>query len=198
MLAGDPALDFANTLHWREGRLVDFIPDYISLIEWCYPAGLLAEAELRLLLDRAGAWYDTAEAAHISAIDLRHVWREYLAQQAGSEAKIDGGQGLCARLAETLGDGGLQAARMSAHSGEATALLMLPVRRITLAITSLELIPVERRIGRCEGEPCGGYFLDSSRSRPRRWCSMDTCGNRAKVRGFRGRMRADEVTSSGN
>ncbi len=45
MLAGDPALDFANTFHWRGGREVDFIPDYVSLVDWSVPAGLLQPDE---------------------------------------------------------------------------------------------------------------------------------------------------------
>lgn len=34
----------------------------------------------------------------------------------------------------------------------------------------------------CQGGECGWLFLDNSRGRPRRWCSMSDCGNRAKVR----------------
>ena len=34
----------------------------------------------------------------------------------------------------------------------------------------------------CHGERCGWLFLDRSRSRRRRWCSMELCGNRAKTR----------------
>jgi CGNR zinc finger protein/putative stress-induced transcription regulator len=38
------------------------------------------------------------------------------------------------------------------------------------------------------GDPgCGTVFYDRSRNRSGRWCSMATCGNRAKVRAFRRR-----------
>jgi predicted RNA-binding Zn ribbon-like protein len=40
------------------------------------------------------------------------------------------------------------------------------------------------RIRVCADPQCGWLFLDSSRNRSRRWCSMDTCGNRAKARRF--------------
>ena len=40
---------------------------------------------------------------------------------------------------------------------------------------------------RCHG--CGAYFLDASRGRRRRWCSMERCGNRAKVAGYRARRQ---------
>jgi predicted RNA-binding Zn ribbon-like protein len=29
---------------------------------------------------------------------------------------------------------------------------------------------------------CGYLFVDTSRNRSRRWCSMESCGNRAKAR----------------
>ncbi len=40
--------------------------------------------------------------------------------------------------------------------------------------------PGTARITTCEGEDCGGLFLDTSRGSGRRWCYMNTCGNRAK------------------
>jgi predicted RNA-binding Zn ribbon-like protein len=38
------------------------------------------------------------------------------------------------------------------------------------------------RLRRCEGTGCVLWFLDTSRSGRRRWCSMAGCGNRAKAR----------------
>lgn len=35
---------------------------------------------------------------------------------------------------------------------------------------------------RCQGEGCGWLFLDHSRNQPRKWCSMEDCGNRAKAK----------------
>ncbi|UIJ46031.1 CGNR zinc finger domain-containing protein [Sphingomonas cannabina] len=34
----------------------------------------------------------------------------------------------------------------------------------------------------CAGPDCGWLFIDESRSKPRRWCSMSDCGNRSKAR----------------
>lgn len=39
------------------------------------------------------------------------------------------------------------------------------------------------RLKCCDG--CGRLFLDRSRNRSRRWCEMEACGNRAKVRRHR-------------
>lgn len=37
----------------------------------------------------------------------------------------------------------------------------------------------------CEGEECGGLFIDASRGLRRKWCSMNTCGNKAKKASLR-------------
>ena len=42
------------------------------------------------------------------------------------------------------------------------------------------------RIRECSGD-CGIVYLDTSRAATRRWCSMQRCGNRAKVRAHRAR-----------
>jgi predicted RNA-binding Zn ribbon-like protein len=52
------------------------------------------------------------------------------------------------------------------------------------ARSALELLlSADRRALRvCPGERCGWIFLDRTRGRTRRWCRMETCGNRAKAR----------------
>jgi predicted RNA-binding Zn ribbon-like protein len=197
MLAGDPALDFANTLHWRGGNEVDFLPDYQSLVDWAVPAGLLNDQERKALVAHAPIYNEAAREAHSAAIALRTAWRERLdqgtargkapRQQHASEGPL--GQMLAAALAQPR----LLLSGEALANVPASRFLVLPVARIALAIAGLELIPGDRKLGRCEGDPCGGFFLDTSRSKPRRWCSMDSCGNRAKVRDFRSRFIAEEV-----
>ncbi|WP_218779407.1 ABATE domain-containing protein [Streptomyces sp. NRRL B-24572] len=40
--------------------------------------------------------------------------------------------------------------------------------------------PDRGRVKNCEGPGCAGLFLDTSRGANRRWCSMNTCGNKVK------------------
>ncbi len=49
------------------------------------------------------------------------------------------------------------------------------------------------RIRVCDAPECSTAFFDSTRSRTRRWCSMATCGNRAKVSEHRQRKVQREV-----
>jgi len=43
------------------------------------------------------------------------------------------------------------------------------------------------RLKACRAEDCRYAFYDSARNRSRAWCSMQVCGNRAKVQTFRAR-----------
>ncbi|MGN6325270.1 CGNR zinc finger domain-containing protein [Pseudolysinimonas sp.] len=67
--------------------------------------------------------------------------------------------------------------------------------RIAQALSSIArdaiaiLAADDGRIRRCAG--CGRVFHDDSRTGNRRWCSMLTCGNRAKVAAFRARQRVE-------
>ena len=48
----------------------------------------------------------------------------------------------------------------------------------------------EGRIRRCAADDCRIVYRDESRTNSRRWCSMQRCGNRAKVRAHRARKAA--------
>jgi predicted RNA-binding Zn ribbon-like protein len=69
--------------------------------------------------------------------------------------------------------------------------------RVSQALSSIArdavaiLAAGDGRIRRCAG--CGRVYRDDSRTGTRRWCSMLTCGNRAKVAAFRERARTTLV-----
>ena len=43
------------------------------------------------------------------------------------------------------------------------------------------------RMKACRAEDCRWAFLDTSKNKSRAWCSMESCGNRAKVNAYRQR-----------
>jgi predicted RNA-binding Zn ribbon-like protein len=45
--------------------------------------------------------------------------------------------------------------------------------------------PARHRVRMCGADDCHLIYLDTSRPGNRRWCSMERCGNRAKVRAHR-------------
>ncbi|WP_308797179.1 CGNR zinc finger domain-containing protein [Agromyces silvae] len=83
----------------------------------------------------------------------------------------------------TLPGGTRQAGRSVQTVGQALS---------TIARETVDLVSpgnVER-IRACSADDCGIVYLDTSRAATRRWCSMQRCGNRAKVRAHRARARA--------
>jgi len=69
----------------------------------------------------------------------------------------------------------------------------------SLARDAIAILSVEpERIRRCDADDCRRVFRDESRTANRRWCSMQRCGNRAKVRAHRARAAARAaVTTAG-
>jgi predicted RNA-binding Zn ribbon-like protein len=83
-----------------------------------------------------------------------------------------------------LGGGSRQAGRSNARPTQALS---------TIARDAVRLFGPEAggRIRECSAEDCAYVYLDTSRSGNRRWCSMQRCGNRAKVRAHRARASAE-------
>jgi predicted RNA-binding Zn ribbon-like protein len=52
------------------------------------------------------------------------------------------------------------------------------------------------RIRECSADDCGIVYLDTSRAATRRWCSMQRCGNRAKVRAHRARKGSGSAAAA--
>jgi predicted RNA-binding Zn ribbon-like protein len=64
----------------------------------------------------------------------------------------------------------------------------------TLAREMIELLsgPLSERIRECASDNCPLVFVDSSRPGARRWCAMERCGNRHKLRALRTRRATDQ------
>ena len=63
--------------------------------------------------------------------------------------------------------------------------LLLPIAgAIAELVTSADFTDVKK----CESATCVLHFLDTTRGRRRRWCSMAVCGNRAKQAAHRDRI----------
>lgn len=66
--------------------------------------------------------------------------------------------------------------------------LVIESQLVDLVLTSAKAVLSDpREIGRvsiCSGSDCGWLYLDESRNQKRKWCMMQTCGNRAKARRF--------------
>lgn len=82
----------------------------------------------------------------------------------------------------SLAGGGRQAGRSAVRVGQALS---------TIARDAVDLFRDDSgRLRACAAEDCQLIFFDESRSNNRRWCSMQRCGNRSKVRAHRARNAA--------
>ncbi|SDS14392.1 CGNR zinc finger domain-containing protein [Microterricola viridarii] len=78
----------------------------------------------------------------------------------------------------------------SRQAGHAS--VRVPQALSTLAREAVRLFGPEAggRIHACSADDCSIIYLDTSRAGSRRWCSMQRCGNRAKVRKHRAKAAA--------
>jgi predicted RNA-binding Zn ribbon-like protein len=179
-LRGARVLDFVGTLGSRASdRPVERLPTPGEFGRWLQAAGLLADGAM-----------PPSSADYQQALALREaIARTFSAlvdaqQPAGSD--IESINRLAAELARGTPylDGAALVERW--HSA---APVRLALGR--LAAEAIRLASAERdRLTRCQLPGCGTLLLSRARNEPRRWCSMQTCGNRAKVAAFRARAQA--------
>jgi len=60
---------------------------------------------------------------------------------------------------------------------------------LALSAASLASSPLAERVRECANATCGWIFVDLSKNRSRRWCSMSDCGNLEKARRFQAKRR---------
>lgn len=188
-IGGHPALDFCNTwAGWGEppapGR--EWLPTYDALAAWADHAGLLDEGETAHLRSLAAARPTEARKVLADARRLRALLHTAVLDRSDARA-LAGVTGFVrrahARAALHRAAGGRVAWRPPPSTG-----LELPVLVVALAAADLLTSPEGGTVSACPGHDCGWLFLN--RSGRRRWCSMESCGNRAKVAAHARRRRA--------
>jgi len=195
--AGALCLDFANTVDWHASdQPVDRLSDMSDLVRWAEAAGLLTADDGQKLRGRAEREPEQAAFAFRRAIALREAIYRLFASQA-EEVPID--QADLALLNEALGEA--QAHRRLVVAEEGFIWAWMEDRRSwarviwSVSHSAAELLTSDRleRVRQCaDDRGCGYLFVDTTRNRSRRWCSMATCGNRAKARRHYQRATADD------
>lgn len=71
---------------------------------------------------------------------------------------------------------------------DSAASLLQPVAASLILLLTHEDL---QHVRQCEAHDCTLTFLDTTKSKRRRWCSMALCGNRMKVAAFRSRKQVD-------
>jgi predicted RNA-binding Zn ribbon-like protein len=172
-----PPLDlvqrFVNTIDLEDGD--DELASPGALRDWLAGHGLMD----------AG---DPVSAADLSrAIDVREGLRALLLANNGEPLDGDAVE----RLDRAAARAGM---RLRFGSGEPE---LVPdargvdgaIARLMSIVAAAESHGAWERLKACPRHDCMAAFYDRSKNRSGRWCSMDVCGNRAKVESFRARRR---------
>jgi predicted RNA-binding Zn ribbon-like protein len=186
---GALGLDFANTWSDRGRPETDGLHGYPDLLAFARQTGGASEDEAARLAARAAREPRVAAAALGRALDLREaVYRIFSAIAAGRPPVAGDLDLLNAALPEALshlrlaprGSGfgwAWEAPAPRAPEPPLDAPLWPVLRSAAELLTSDEI----GRVRECASPSCTWLFVDRSRNRSRRWCSMETCGNRAKA-----------------
>jgi predicted RNA-binding Zn ribbon-like protein len=191
-VAGNLALDFANSVHDHGSPdPQDDLKTYADLMDWSLQAGVLS-ARQRRELQRKTTAQTRAEFEH--TLDLREAFYAIFSCKARSQ-RISGEllRRLNSYLREHMAEPDLRSAgrKFELKWGASGSPLQRVWGEITRSAVSLLTSDRLDRVRQCAGDRCTWLFLDTSRNGLRRWCDMQACGNRAKVRRFRQRSMAE-------
>src|SRR5687768_9770259 len=192
-VGGDPSIDLVNTVDWTDRGLVeDRLTDYERLTRWAEGAGIVAPRLTSQLRALALEQPRVAERVHREAVELRWRLRQlFTAVERGERLdRTSELQPFNESLRATLSRLELAAPPRSVDDGAparwswkevSTRLdsLLWPVIR---SAADLLISNEAARIRECGGADCGWMYVDRSRNGLRRWCQMETCGNREKQR----------------
>ena len=194
LLGGALCLDLANTVDWRaSGEPKDMLVDYEALVAWGRRLGLLGERETAALSERAQLEPRRAASALRRAGELREAIYGVFASIAGGgtpgrrELEV-----VQAAFVDGLAHAKLRPIPHGAEWSWQEAGAAFDRVAWEAARSAVELLGSDRgeRVKRCPAHGCGWLFVDESKNRSRRWCSMAGCGSRMKMRRQYARRRA--------
>lgn len=193
-IADDLGLDFLNSIATPVDTVIDWIDSGEGLLSWMEQARMVPAKALKAL--REQAMPDEIDGVAVQARSLRTRCRAFVEERKGRPLTAGDLEALAPlnRLLERDDAFKTIVARddvdgldlLSMRRWRTPELLLLPIGE-ALARTVCEVD--FRDVKACEGHICTLLFVDHTRGRARRWCSMAVCGNRAKQAAHRERLR---------
>lgn len=193
---GHLALDFANTLSRRDSpeKNREHLSTARDLISFARQTALLPSEQAAALTRNTESHSRVATQALREAIAFREAIFHTFLSLATDRPVFERDVQLIEKSAQDalrhrhiVGDGNNYRWRWDEELG---------LQRILwpIAQSAAELLtsPDLKKVRECQASDCFWLFLDNSRNRSRRWCSMDSCGNREKARRHYHRQREHE------
>ena len=192
LVGGVLCLDFVNTINSRLEPEHDYLVQYSDMAEWAKKVEILPPAQSGKLQKRAEQHRTEAEGVIRKAQTFRELlYRLFSNTTKGSEPNKKDMETFIAFYAESISHGQFVKkdhayATTWRVDEEFDSVLWPVIYSAGELLLSNELVHVKE----CPG--CGWLFLDTSRNQSRRWCSMNTCGARDKMRRYHKKRRARE------
>lgn len=186
IVGGDLALDYLNTRSGPPAGVPDddILLGYDDLLVWAWYVEMLTDQEAARLRRRARKDPAGAQAAYQRAVTVRDQLDELFRTIAtGSRPSSQH----LARLRDEAADA-LAHAQIAPSDDRfqwrwtSDQDLARPLRPIVHAAVHLLTSGPLNRIKACTG--CRFLFIDESKNRSRRWCSMEDCGTAEKIRRY--------------
>lgn len=182
-------LDFLNTLPVMEGEAVEMLSDGPALARWLGAAGLVDKRTTARLAHR---W---AAPEFATGIEELRRFRESVRETV---LKMEEGDAVSPSVLRNLNrllishpdiDQVIQAgSHLERHRHFSPEIPQHAFAPLADAFADLLTAAPRSRIRKCNS--CVLHFCDTSKKGTRVWCSMNICGNRAKVAAFAERKRA--------
>ena len=199
LIGGNVCLDFINTLDDRpSGEPKELIESYYDLARFGKEAGILSAQQYDHLLARVKTHAPReAENARRRAIHLREsmyaVFSALMDRQLVPPVAMDVLNSSIQDAAQHLRL--IQREKIPSKIvspeptvewrfddlGSAFDAMLWPITRAAADLLASSDLGFVRA---CSSPTCQWFFLDTSKNHHRRWCSMQLCGNRTKVRKF--------------
>ncbi|MFJ1767521.1 CGNR zinc finger domain-containing protein [Amycolatopsis sp. NPDC088138] len=170
------ATSFTGTLSERHGDAVERIPTPRRLVDWLVVSGLAVDSCTPAQLELARELRESIHAAATAAA-IRDVLPAS-AVEVLNHRSADG------KAAAILTPEGTRRWQLGSASRVEDALGVI-------AADAISIIAGERdgKLALCASTTCQAAFFDTSQSRTRKWCDMNTCGNRQKKARFLANQR---------
>ena len=186
-ISGALCLDFINTAGWYRDTVVsDGLASYGELLLWAREAGVLSATEADILSERCSRDAAISADALNNAREVRALLQRLFQMiEAGAQPNAETLARFNEALAVTLStmrlalDDGSFRWTWAEHGCDN---LRSPLSPIIWSAATLLLSEDRHRVRSCAGRYCGWFYIDRSRNGLRRWCSMASCGSRAKAR----------------
>ncbi len=176
-------LDYVNTRYWRGSETAtETLGDTAALAAWLGREGGAPASWASVLARMAQDEPAAAQRLFERAIDLRETIHRLLVARATGE-KVQARD--IALLNEALAQAPSRE-RLDGHSSgwtvpRAAASAETLLAPVLWSAADLLLQGDAARIRQCANEKCRWVFVDASKAGSRRWCTMNSCGNRAKA-----------------